>query len=132
MHKYMPERARDLFQRVQRDLTHAPGVISVSGAKFPILAGDNWENTVNAEGYHAADDEDLQAQWNPVLPRLLLHRRLAVGRTVAISAIATSGPGCAPLSSMKRLVKRFFKDGNAIGTPPQASAPPPASRLWAW
>jgi predicted permease len=45
-----------------------PGAASVGLAAVPILAGDEWDNTMSVEGYTAKDGEDMQAFMNAVSP----------------------------------------------------------------
>ncbi|MCL4854497.1 MAG: ABC transporter permease, partial [Bryobacteraceae bacterium] len=68
LHRYTPERARQLYLAVQQKLALLPGVQSASGASERVLGGRGWENTVGVEGYRPRPDEDMQADWNQVMP----------------------------------------------------------------
>ncbi len=68
LHKYSPERARRLFADLESNLRRVPGVVSASAASYPLLADDNWQNTVHVEGYHPGEHEDMNPGWNQVMP----------------------------------------------------------------
>ncbi|HYU79556.1 MAG TPA: ABC transporter permease, partial [Vicinamibacterales bacterium] len=65
---YDNERTNDLYQRLVDRLRSAPGVNSAALASVPILAGDEWDSTMSAEGHQAKDGEDMQAFMNAVSP----------------------------------------------------------------
>jgi predicted permease len=67
LHKYTPERARSLFLAVQQNLDRLPGVVSATGAAYPLLA-DGWQNTMHVEGYHPHPGEDMNPGYEEVLP----------------------------------------------------------------
>ncbi len=68
LHRYSPARARQLVVDLQSRLRGIPGVVSVSGALVPLLANDNWTNTVHVEGYQPRPGEDMTIGWNAVTP----------------------------------------------------------------
>jgi predicted permease len=68
LHRYGPDRARHLFVELQNRLQRLPGVTAASGASYPVLADDNWTNTVHVEGYHPHEGEDMNPGFNQVLP----------------------------------------------------------------
>ncbi|MBS1872117.1 MAG: ABC transporter permease [Acidobacteria bacterium] len=123
LHKYTPERMRDFYQRVQSGLAQAPGVLSVSGASSALLTGGSWENTVNVEGYRPTEDEDMQAKWNSVLPGFFstLGAPLIAGRDFRES---DAGSKVRSVIVNEAFVKRFFKDGVALGRHVGFGSPP--------
>ncbi|HVT58298.1 MAG TPA: ABC transporter permease [Thermoanaerobaculia bacterium] len=68
LHMYPPAHALRLFKDLQSGLRGVPGVLSASGASFPLLAGDNWQNGIVVEGYHPGNGESVNAGWNKVMP----------------------------------------------------------------
>jgi predicted permease len=68
LHRYTPERARRLFVELENKLRRLPGVVSASGASYPVLADVNWQNTVHMDGYHPHEGEDMNPGFNEVLP----------------------------------------------------------------
>jgi predicted permease len=63
---YKPERSRQLFERLEDELGAMPGVTAVTNALVPLLAGDNWGNTLLVEGFNAGPDTDSNSSSNAV------------------------------------------------------------------
>ncbi len=63
---YTPERSRALFERIEEALAATPGVSSVTGAVVPLLAGDNWGNSVRVQGFADGPDVDRSSRANEV------------------------------------------------------------------
>jgi predicted permease len=63
---YKPERSAVLFERLEDELTAAPGVTAVTAARVPALAGNNWGTSVAAEGFKSGPDVDDHALYNEV------------------------------------------------------------------
>ena len=51
-----------------RDSPRVPGVTSVVAAMVPVLAGDNWGNSLVVEGFEAGPDTNTNASFNGVGP----------------------------------------------------------------
>jgi predicted permease len=65
---YNTERTRLLFDRVETELAAIPGVTSVAATMVPVLAGDNWGNSLVVEGFEAGPDTNTNASFNGVGP----------------------------------------------------------------
>ncbi|MES2123332.1 MAG: ABC transporter permease [Gemmatimonadota bacterium] len=65
---YTPERSQQLFLRVEEALTQTPSVTGVAGSVVPLLAGSNWGNSVNVEGFPKGPDVDNNSRFNEVGP----------------------------------------------------------------
>ncbi|MEP6591264.1 MAG: ABC transporter permease [Gemmatimonadota bacterium] len=65
---YTPERSQQLFLRVEDALAQTPGVTGVAGSMVPLLAGSNWGNSVNVEGFPKGPDVDNNSRFNEVGP----------------------------------------------------------------
>jgi predicted permease len=65
---YDAPRAQALFARVEEALRALPGVTSVSAATVPILAGNNWGNSVGVEGFQSGPDTDTHSMFNEIGP----------------------------------------------------------------
>jgi predicted permease len=63
---YDSARSALLFERVKEELAALPGVTGVSGALVPLLAGNNWGNSVNVQGYTCQPDENCDARFNEI------------------------------------------------------------------
>jgi predicted permease len=65
---YNTERTRQLFERMESELAAIPGVTSVAATMVPVLAGDNWGNSLAVEGFEAGPDTNTNASFNGVGP----------------------------------------------------------------
>jgi len=71
LNSYTTERTRQLFERVEDEVAAIPGVTSVVTTIVPVLAGDNWGNSLAVEGFEAGPDTDTNASFNAVGPGYL-------------------------------------------------------------
>ncbi len=114
LHKYTPERSRRLFADLAEKIRRVPGVVSASAVSVPILAGDNWQNTVHVEGYRPRHGEDMNPGFNQMLPGFFatLGVPLIAGRDFSERDIAR-----APLVAIvnETFVKRFAPQGSPLG-----------------
>jgi predicted permease len=65
---YTPERSKQLFERLEDALAAIPGAEGVTAGNVPLLAGDNWGNSVAVEGFKAGLDTDVNSSVNSVAP----------------------------------------------------------------
>jgi predicted permease len=65
---YTTERTRQLFERIEDEIGAVPGVTSVVAAIVPVIAGNNWGNSLAVEGFEAGPDTDTNASFNGVGP----------------------------------------------------------------
>ncbi len=65
---YTSERSKQLFERLEDDLAAQPGVLGVTAALVPAIAGNNWGNNVSVEGFKAGPDTDTNSRFNEVGP----------------------------------------------------------------
>jgi predicted permease len=65
---YDTTRSKALFARYEGELSSIPGVTAVTSSMVPILAGDNWGNSVSVEGFKKEPDTDDGSQFNAVGP----------------------------------------------------------------
>ena len=68
LNSYTTERTRQLFERMEDEIAAIPGVTSVVAALVPVLAGDNWGNSLGVEGFDAGPDTNTNASFNAVGP----------------------------------------------------------------
>jgi predicted permease len=68
LNSYTTERTRQLFERIEDEVSAVPGVTSMSAALVPVIAGDNWGNSLVVEGFDAGPDTDTNASYNGVGP----------------------------------------------------------------
>jgi predicted permease len=65
---YTPQRSRDLFERLEDQLSALPGVAGVTASMVPLLAGSNWASDVSVEGYKYGPDTDMNSRYNEIGP----------------------------------------------------------------
>jgi predicted permease len=68
LNSYTTERTRQLFERIEDELAAVPGVTSIVATIVPVLAGDNWGNSLVVEGFQAGPDTNTNASFNGVGP----------------------------------------------------------------
>jgi predicted permease len=68
LNSYTTERTRQLFERIEDEVAAVPGVTSVVAAIVPVIAGDNWGNSLVVEGFEAGPDTNTNASFNGVGP----------------------------------------------------------------
>ncbi len=65
---YTPERSKQLFERLEDELAAQPGVAGVADSIVPLVAGNNWGNSVSVEGFPSGPDVDSTSRFNEVGP----------------------------------------------------------------
>ncbi|HEX4915532.1 MAG TPA: FtsX-like permease family protein, partial [Vicinamibacterales bacterium] len=68
LNSYNTERTRQLFERIEDEFGSQPGVSSIAVAMVPVLAGDNWGNSLIVEGFEAGPDTNTNASFNGIGP----------------------------------------------------------------
>jgi predicted permease len=63
---YDAGRSRALFEQLEENLGALPGVTHAVFAMVPLLAGDNWNNSVRVEGFEAGPDTNTSSSFNAV------------------------------------------------------------------
>ena len=93
LNAYTTERTRQLFERMEDEIAAMPGVTSVVATIVPVLAGDNWGNSLGVEGFEAGPDTNTNASFNGV------------------------GPGYFKTMGIPLMMGREFTRADAFGTP---------------
>lgn len=65
---YKDDRSKQLFERVEDELSALPGVVSVTASTVPLLSGSNWGSNVSVEGFTCGPDTDCDSQYNETGP----------------------------------------------------------------
>jgi predicted permease len=114
LNSYTTERTRQLFERVEDELSALPGVTSAVAAIVPVLAGDNWNNSLVVEGFEAGPDTNTSASFNGVGPGYFktMSIPLAAGREFT-RADAFGAPKVAIVN--QAFVKKFTLGDNPLG-----------------
>jgi predicted permease len=65
---YSPERTRLLFEQIEEAMAAVPGVTGATAALVPLLAGDNYSNSLSVQGFQGGPDVNSNASLNEVGP----------------------------------------------------------------
>lgn len=120
---YDGPRSLTFFRELNRNLARIPGVQSVSLAMQPVLENNQWDSTVNVEGYTSTPGEDMNPQFNAISPGYFatLGVPLLEGRdfndrdtrTIKHSDIPFPIPNVIIVN--EKLAKRYFGNRSPIG-----------------
>ncbi len=111
---YDTPRTRALFDQVETELAALPGVTSAAFSMVPVLAGDNWNNSVRVEGFEAGPDTNTTAAFNSVGPDFFrtMGIPLMAGRAFT-AADAAGAPKVAIVN--EAFTRKFNLPANAVG-----------------
>jgi predicted permease len=111
---YDSTRSKALFIRTEEALAAIPGVNAVTGAIVPILAGDNWGNSVSVQGFRKTPDTDDGSRFNAVGPGFFktIGVPLIAGREFT-AADATGSPKVAVVN--EAFAKKFNLGRDVVG-----------------
>ena len=111
---YDSTRSRNLFMRVEEELSALPGVSAVTAGTVPLLSGSNWGNSVRVQGFPDGPDVDDGSRFNIVGPNYLgtLGIRLLAGRDFTVSD-DRSAPQVAIVN--ETFAKKFNLGRDAVG-----------------
>jgi predicted permease len=111
---YAPVRSAVLFGRVEEELAALPGVTGVTTARVPLLANNNWGNSVRVEGYPHGPDIDNNSRFNEIGPEYfkVLGVPMVAGREFT-QADALGRPNVAIVN--ETFAKKFNLGRDAVG-----------------
>ena len=114
MNGYSPERSKQVFERLEDDLTAQPGVTDVSASLVPALGGSNWGSSVSVEGFKSGPDTDTHSNYNEIGPGYFrtMGIRLLAGREFTRSD-NLGGPKVAVVN--EAFARKFNLGTNAVG-----------------
>jgi predicted permease len=111
---YTTERTRQLFARMEDEIAAVPGVTSVVAAIVPVLAGDNWGNSLGVEGFEAGPDTNTNASFNGVGPGYF--RTMAIPLVMGREFTPADAFGTPKVAIVNQaFVKKFNLGANALG-----------------
>jgi predicted permease len=114
LNSYDTQRTRQLFERIEDEFAAQPGVSSVAIAMVPVLAGDNWGNSLVVEGFEAGPDTNTNASFNGVGPGFF--RTMAIplmGGREFTRADAAGAPKVAVVN--QAFARKFNLGANPVG-----------------
>jgi predicted permease len=65
---YTPERAKQLYERLETELAALPGVVGVTSSRVPAIGNSSSGNDVAVEGFKAGPDTDTNSRTNEIGP----------------------------------------------------------------
>jgi predicted permease len=65
---YSGTRSQEIYAAIERELGAIPGVRGVAAARVQVLAGNNWDNGVDVQGFPRTPDTDVDSYYNAVGP----------------------------------------------------------------
>jgi predicted permease len=114
MNGYKPERSLDFYRQLRDNLDAVPGVESSALAVIPVLAGDEWDQSMAVEGFVHKPTETPDPHMQFITPDYFktLNIPILQGRDFRMTD-ANGAPKVCIVND--KFAKRFFKDGIAIG-----------------
>jgi len=111
---YKPEQSRALFIRLEEQLSAVPGFTSVTSAMVPLIAGNNWGNSLDVEGFARGPGADNHSNFNLVGPGFLGKMGIPL---VKAREFTESDTAASPKVGIvnETWAKHFFKGQNPIG-----------------
>ena len=111
---YDSTRSAVLFNRVEQELAALPGVTGVTDGLVPLLAGDNWGNSVHVQGYACGPDVDCSARYNEIGADYF--KTFGVQLKAGREFNATDGPGAQRVAIINEaFAKKFRMGANPVG-----------------
>jgi predicted permease len=111
---YKAPQSAQLIERLTSELRQVPGVTGVTSSLVPLLAGDNWGNDVDVEGFATGPDVEHNSRYNEVGPLYFstLGVPLMAGREFT-SADGLAAPQVAIVN--QAFAKKFNLGANPVG-----------------
>ena len=111
---YTPERSRLFFERLEEELRATPGVTGVTVSLVPLLAGSNWGNDVNVQGFQSGPDTNSNSRFNEVGPGYF--STLGVPLMAGREFTAADGAGAPKVAIVnEEFAKKFGLGRDAVG-----------------
>ncbi len=114
MSGYKPERSLDFYRQLRENLDAIPGVESSTLAVMPVLADDEWDNSMAVEGFAHKPGNTPDPHMQFITPDFFKTMRIPIlaGRDFRMTD-AKGAPEVCIVN--EKFAKRYFKDGNALG-----------------
>ncbi|HEU4786593.1 MAG TPA: ABC transporter permease [Gemmatimonadaceae bacterium] len=111
---YPGPRSQQIFAQIEREVGAIPGVHGVAAARVPVLAGNNWDNDVDVQGFPHTLDTDVDAYYNAVGPDFfrIMGIPMVQGREFTASDVAGT-PRVVIVN--EAFTKKFKLGGDALG-----------------
>ena len=111
---YTSERTRLLIERLEGDLSHAPGITAATVAMVPALSNSNWGSDVSVQGFPAGPDTDTNSRFNEVGAGYF--RAMGIPLMAGREFTDADGPNAAKVAIVNQtFVKKFNLGSDAVG-----------------
>ncbi|MEZ5291669.1 MAG: ABC transporter permease [Vicinamibacterales bacterium] len=111
---YTPTQSIAFFERVEDALAALPGVTSVSASTVALIAGNNWNSSIRAQGFEAGPDTDTSASFSAIGPGFFRTLGIPlVGGREFTRADAAGAPKVAIVN--EAFVRKFNLGDHAVG-----------------
>jgi predicted permease len=109
---YDSTRAQLFYGQVEERLLATPGVTGVTSSMVPLLAGDNWGNSVKVQGFADGPDVDANSRMNEVGPGYFhtVGVKMLAGRDLTDADVQ----GAAKVAVVNESFAKKFKLGNDV------------------
>jgi len=114
MSGYKPERSLDFYRQLRENLDTIPGVETSTLAVMPVLADNEWDNSMAVEGFAHKPGNTPDPHMQFISPDFFKTMRIPIlaGRDFRM----TDGRGAPEVCIVnEKFAKRYFKDGNPLG-----------------
>jgi predicted permease len=111
---YKTDRSRDFYRQLRDSLNAIPGVMSSTLAVVPVLADNEWDNSMTVEGYATDPTKTPDPHMNYISPDYFktLEAPILMGRDFRVSD-DKGGPKVCIVN--ETFAKKYFAGGNAVG-----------------
>ncbi|MBI4875084.1 MAG: ABC transporter permease [Acidobacteria bacterium] len=111
---YTVERSKLFYPRLAERLRGIPGAESAALGLVRLLAGNEWDNTVNVEGYEAKPGEDMNPFYNAVSPGYFATLGIPLVADRDFNSADAASPNRVGIVNQK-FARRYFGDRPAVG-----------------
>jgi predicted permease len=119
--RYTTAQALNLYNQVEQRLAALPGTTAVSFCQLGPYSNDNSSTNVSVEGYHAGEDENMNAGTNLVAPGFF--RTLGIPLLAGREFTAADVPNAQKTAVVNEaFVKRFIRGREAVGAEMEVGA----------
>jgi predicted permease len=111
---YKPERSLDFYRQLRENLDAIPGVESSAFCVIPVLAGNEWDNSMEVEGYQHKPTETPDPHMQFATPDFFKTMQIPLlnGRDFRMTD-ARGAPKVAIVN--EQFARRYFPRGDAVG-----------------
>jgi predicted permease len=111
---YSGVQSQQMFSRIERDVAAIPGVRGVAAARVQVLANNNWDNDVSAQGFAKNPDTDADSYYNAVGPGYFGNMGMTLVRGREFTGADVLGAPKVAIVN-EAFAKKFKLGANAVG-----------------